>query len=543
MTMNPPRSPASRPASASAFFRGQAMRGIPLLVLSSMMDVALASPPPSAAGRLENSTAWFAGEDSSRPVESLGKDLHVDGWLFFGSDRMADTFGDTAHRNESLPVYVDALAVAPGAKTARVAGYARIPVPGTSAEHFGTLTLMGVEGTAELLSFRIGSPVPPQARLAVLVDNLGSDSGYVARNLRVAINGVESAPAPVSPDGQADWILWDLAGLKEGDEVSVHVQASQGVAALGGLVFLSGTAGVSRQTAKEGPLPVIDRKVGEFSREGEYVKDYYVFREGDTYHLFYNVGTAAEVQNWEQPGNEKAFGHATSKDLKTWEHHPRILEAVPGTWEGEVVSAPSIIKHDDTYYLFYTGFDDRVHGKQSIGLATSKDLFNWERHPGNPVYEAPPWTARNESGWLDCRDAHVIKYGDEFLLFTMVTTAEGKGAIAVASSSDLVKWADLGPAVVTFTTPESPRVFEHDGTYYMFASSGHGKELYKASNPKTGPWELIPFLWPSPGFWSGWEVTEHDKRSIFSAFEWKMNGNLIRFWDVRWQDGIPRVVY
>ncbi len=543
MTINPSRSPTSRPALASAFFRGRATRCLPLLALLFMMHVALASPAPSVAGRLENSAAWFDGADSSRPVESLAQNLHVDGWMFFGSDRMADTFGDTSHRNESLPVYVDSLAVADGAMTARVAGYARIPVPGASAEHFGTLTLMGVEGTSELLSFRIGSPAPSQARLAVLVDNLGSDSGYVSRSMRVAVNGVESAPASISPDGQPDWVLWDLAGLKEGDEVSVHVQASQGVAALGGLVFLSGTAGGSRQAAKEGLLPVIDRKVGEFSREGEYVKDYYVFREGDTYHLFYNVGTAAEVQNWEQPGNEKAFGHATSKDLKTWEHHPRILQAVPGTWEGAVVSAPSIIKHDGTFYMFYTGFDDRVHGKQSIGLATSKDLFNWERHPGNPVYEAPPWTARNESGWLDCRDAHVLKYGDEFLLFTMVTTAEGKGAIAVASSSDLVTWTDLGPAVVTFTTPESPRVFEHDGVYYMFASSGHGKELFRAANPKTGPWESIPFGWPTPGMWSGWEVIEDGGRAIFSAFEWKMLGNHIRFWDVRWKDGIPSVVY
>jgi beta-fructofuranosidase len=517
--------------------------GISLLGLSSMMHVALASEPPVAAGCLENSAAWFTAEDSSRPVEALGKDLHVDGWVFFGSDHMAETFGDTSQRNESLPAYVQGLAVASGAKTARVAFYARIPVPDASAEHFGTLTLIGVEGTPELLSFRIGSSPPPIVRVAVLVDNLGTDFGYAPRGLRLDVNGVEGSPVAASPDGEPDWVFWDLKGVKEGDEVSLSVQPSQGVAAVGGLVFLSGTPGVERRALAAGVLPVIDRKVGEFSRDGEYVKDYYVFREGDTYHLFYNVGTAAEVQNWEQPGNEKAFGHATSKDLKSWEHHPRILPVVPGTWEGEVVSAPSIIKRDGTYYMFYTGFDDRVKGKQSIGLATSKDLFSWERHAGNPVYEAPPWTARNPNGWIDCRDAHVMKYGDEFLMFTMVTTAAGQGAIAVASSPDLVTWTDLGPAVVTFTTPESPRVFEHGGNYYMFASSAHGKELFRTTNPKTGPWESIPFCWPGPGLWSGWEVTDYDKRTIFSAFEWKMNGNLIRFWDVRWNDAIPSAVY
>ena len=57
--------------------------------------------------------------------------------------------------------------------------------------------------------------------------------------------------------------------------------------------------------------------------------------------------------------------------------------------------------------------------------------------------------------------------GGQFLMFSsMVTTADGKGAIALASSDDAIRWKDLGPALIPiFTTPESPRVFEHDGTY------------------------------------------------------------------------------
>jgi beta-fructofuranosidase len=273
------------------------------------------------------------------------------------------------------------------------------------------------------------------------------------------------------------------------------------------------------------------------------VKDYYVFLDGDTFHLFYNVGNAGKVQQWFEPGNEKAFGHATSKDLKTWEHHPRILDAIPQSWEGMVVSAPSIIQHDGLYYMFYTGFDDRVPGKQTVGLATSKDLFEWKRHPGNPVYQAPDWAERRPDGWIDCRDSHVLKHGDEFYLFTMVTTKEGKGAIALASSKNLTEWKDLGPAVITFKEPESPRVFEHGGSFYMFISSGYGKQLLRTRDPKKGPWEEIPFRWPAPGLWSGWEVVEQGERTIFSAFEWKSFGNFIRFWEVKWKDGIPTVVY
>ena len=511
------------------------------LVLLASASFALASVPPAAAGVVTNSAEWFDATDPSRAAAALWADRYVDGWLFFGGGKVGD-YGDTSQRVESLPAYVESMAVAAGARTANFPGYAAVGLPDGKGSMAGTLTLSDTQGLADLLTIRVREDVPHVLRLAVLVDNLGM-ADYVPRQAVLFVNGRASGEVVVQPDGQPDWVYWDLSELEPGAELTLRVEVDKGVAAIGGLVFLSPQPGAARNKVQAGVLPVIDRKVGEFSREGEYVKDYYVFREGDTFHLFYNVGNAGETQQWFEAGNEKAFGHATSKDLKTWEHHPRVLEAVPASWEGMVVSAPSIIKHDGIYYMFYTGFDDRVPGKQTIGLATSKDLFNWERHPGNPVYEAPEWAERRPDGWIDCRDAHVIKYGDEFLLFTMVTTKDGKGAIALASSKNLTDWEDLGPAVNTFKEPESPRVFEYDGKFYMFISSAYGKRLLRATNPKTGPWDEVLFRWPVPGLWSGWETVDEGERTIFSAFEWKSFGNLIRFWNVRWKDGVPEVVY
>ena len=82
-------------------------------------------------------------------METLGQDLRIGGWIFFGSDRVGEMFGDTSHRNESLPSYIQGIAVARGAKTTRLDGYARIPVPGESEPHQGTLMLIGVEGEEE----------------------------------------------------------------------------------------------------------------------------------------------------------------------------------------------------------------------------------------------------------------------------------------------------------------------------------------------------------------------------------------------------------
>lgn len=489
-------------------------------------------------------TEWYDPTDSSHAAKAFGNGMRINGWTFFGSDQLANSFGDTSHRSENLPAYIAKIAVTPGALVARFAEYAAIPTPKNNGTHAGTLTLDSSQAQAELVTIRIGANAPAALKLAVLTDNLGAPE-YAPSGISLAIDDKEPAVIANTPNGTPDWLIWDLPRLKEGAELSLRVQPSNGVATIGGLLFLSTSRDTANKPAEKAALPLIDRKIGEFSREGEYMKDYYVFKEGDTFHLFYNVGNAGESQQWFEAGNEKAFGHATSKDLKTWQHHPRVLNAVPGTWEGMVVSAPSIIKHEGTYYMFYTGFDDRVPGKQTIGLATSKDLFHWERHPGNPIYEVPPWAERRPDGWIDCRDSHVIKYGGEFLLFTMVTMANsgGKGAIALAASKNLIDWQDLGPAVETFKEPESPRVFQHGEDYYMFVSSAYGKQLLKTSNPKKGPWNPIPFRWPAPGLWSGWEVVEDGNRTIFSAFEWKSFGNHIRFWDVQWKDGLPSVIY
>ncbi len=112
-----------------------------LLVAIPITREVSAEPSASSPGRFENSAAWFVAGKPPRPVGALGKDLHIDGWIFFGSDRVEEMFGDTSHRKESLPAYIQRMAVARGPKTARLDGYARIPVPGESALHQGTPNL------------------------------------------------------------------------------------------------------------------------------------------------------------------------------------------------------------------------------------------------------------------------------------------------------------------------------------------------------------------------------------------------------------------
>lgn len=395
--------------------------------------------------------------------------------------------------------------------------------------------------TSEAFSFELASDAA--FRLGIMVDAFDSGN-YAPDFVSVRLNGSDEVcmtATALTRDMIPDLVLFDIQGKAGGSyTVSLHSKLPATSAVMGfSLITFDRLSGEDSQP----PPEKISTHIGEFSREGEYMKDYYLFNEGGTIHLFYNVGTAGQTQDWTDAGNEKAFGHATTKDLKNWEHHPRILQCIPGTWEGEVVSAPSIVKHEGVFHMIYTGFDDRHRGMQTIGFATSKDLFNWERYEGNPVYRAPEWAALNPNGWEDCRDAHLLRHGDEFLMFSMVHTAKGEGAIALASSPDLKTWKDLGPAIITFNMPESPRVFEHNGTFYMFATSGMGRTLVKTRDPKSNKWEPVPFEWPAPGLWSGWEVVEFEGRTVLAAFLWKADGNFIRFWDVEWDGDVPRVIY
>jgi subtilisin family serine protease len=61
-----------------------------------------------------------------------------------------------------------------------------------------------------------------------------------------------------------------------------------------------------------------------------------------------------------------------------------VLEPGPGdAWDSQVVSAPSVVFVDGTYYLFYLGSGPGNIG--AVGYATSSDGVNFEKYVGNPI--------------------------------------------------------------------------------------------------------------------------------------------------------------
>ncbi len=77
----------------------------------------------------------------------------------------------------------------------------------------------------------------------------------------------------------------------------------------------------------------------------------------------------------------------SSKDLVKWEKHPHVLDVKNIAWAGYAVWAPSIIKKDDKYYLFF-GANDIQNNQQpgGIGVAVAdKPEGPYADHLGKPL--------------------------------------------------------------------------------------------------------------------------------------------------------------
>jgi predicted GH43/DUF377 family glycosyl hydrolase len=114
-----------------------------------------------------------------------------------------------------------------------------------------------------------------------------------------------------------------------------------------------------------------------------------VYRDG-TFILYY----------WKQVPGKQGFQihYATSNDGYSFTEPLQSL-ALPvgadGKWDSFTVETPRIFKEGGLYYMIYCGSDRHKDYPFDAGLATSKDLINWEKYSGNPIF------SRGEKGEWD----------------------------------------------------------------------------------------------------------------------------------------------
>lgn len=144
------------------------------------------------------------------------------------------------------------------------------------------------------------------------------------------------------------------------------------------------------------------------------------------YHMFYQYHPHSP--EW----GPMHWGHATSKNLISWEDKP-IAIAPSEDYDRDGCFSGSAIEKGGKLYLMYTGHTD----VETQCLAISNDGVNFEKFPQNPVIGRPEL---EEIDPVDFRDPKVWKHGKKYYCVIGSKNRDHIGQVVLYESNDLEHW-------------------------------------------------------------------------------------------------------
>ncbi|MFC6357186.1 family 43 glycosylhydrolase [Luethyella okanaganae] len=222
------------------------------------------------------------------------------------------------------------------------------------------------------------------------------------------------------------------------------------------------------------------------------------FEHDGEVHLFYLSSPAGTLDYPERV--RTTWQHARSRDLLRWEELPPAVE--PGevdAYDGGGIWTGSVVEHDGTFYLFYTGHHVAAANPQTICLATSTDLVTFQKHPANPL--VLPVEGCEPVDW---RDPYVFFNEDERVWWMLIAARRSdgphwsRGCIMLATSPDLLAWTvEPEPLYAPGTTycPECPELWRDDADRWHLVYSRFSEEAGTVSRVAESP--RGPFREPS----------------------------------------------
>ena len=248
------------------------------------------------------------------------------------------------------------------------------------------------------------------------------------------------------------------------------------------------------------------------------------------------------------------IGHAISTDLRNWTFHGRAFDAgLPGTFDGSATWTGSVTRGPDGLWrMFYTGSrfpsETAATNIETIGVATSPDLWTWTKQPGPIVkaaarrYEPLGASSWPEDAWRDPWVYADPSGGSWHMLITArANTGDdaGRGVIGHAVSRDLDSWKvapPLGQPQSGFGHLEVPQLVTLAGRYFLIfccnsprlanARAGQlgGIWVAPASSP-TGPFDIERSeLLIDERYYAGRLVQDRAGRWFLMAFEMNVPG-------------------
>jgi beta-fructofuranosidase len=253
---------------------------------------------------------------------------------------------------------------------------------------------------------------------------------------------------------------------------------------------------------------------------GTWVWDFWVADDGRRHHIFFL--TAPRSLGGEHRRHRAArIGHAVSEDLAEWS----VLDGPfgagePGTFDDTATWTGCVVRGDDGLWrMFYTGARflspaPSARHVETVGIAVSRDLLQWEKRPGPAVTADARWyetsgesSCPEEPGW---RDPWVFADPDGHGWHMLVTAtashgpAGDRGVVGHAVSRDLETW-EVGPPLSTpgagFAHLEVMQVACVGGRWYLLFSCGGGRLAAERAKrfPHPGTW-ILPVADPRGPF-------------------------------------------
>lgn len=201
------------------------------------------------------------------------------------------------------------------------------------------------------------------------------------------------------------------------------------------------------------------------------------------------------------PGYEEGpavIGLAWSDDLMHWERGEPILRAEDGAeWERGGLYKPYLARIGDTYHLYYNAKTAGTPWVEQTGLATSKDLKTWIRHPGSPLLRNGARGRSPDDRFAS--DPVVLQHGDSWAMFYFGLSSDGRARDLLALGRSPTQFDKVAEVLVDVGPPGSvdekyahkPAIIYHDGALYHFYCAVSGdwpNDVRGLSVARSVPW-------------------------------------------------------
>jgi beta-fructofuranosidase len=214
-----------------------------------------------------------------------------------------------------------------------------------------------------------------------------------------------------------------------------------------------------------------------------WIWDFWLITHANVHHLYFLKAPKAigdpDARHW-----NVSIGHAVSADLHTWSVVADALSpSTTAAWDDKSTWTGSVIEHNGQWAMLYTGTSHAENGLvQRVGLATSNDLYEWERLP-DPVLIADPehYETLSLDLWHDeaWRDPWLFSDPIDKHIHVLLTARANhgdrydRGIIGHARSLDLRTWEVLPPIAAPsgFGQLEVPQLIAIDDRWYILFAS------------------------------------------------------------------------